>query len=54
VVNHRGTVDVESRLGEGSRFTLRLPALESINPDAFDSGVFDPDQSSNLQPERLS
>jgi two-component system sensor histidine kinase SenX3 len=54
VVNHRGTVDVESRLGEGSRFTLRLPALEPINPETFDSGVFDPDQSSNLQPERLS
>ena len=58
-VNHRGTVDIESRLGEGSRFTLRFPALEPIVPDAFEPGVFepgvlDPDQSSDLQPERLS
>jgi two-component system sensor histidine kinase SenX3 len=26
VVNHHGSVDIESRLGEGSRFVLRLPA----------------------------
>ncbi|HEY6530685.1 MAG TPA: ATP-binding protein [Acidimicrobiales bacterium] len=26
VANHHGTVEVESRLGEGSRFTLRFPA----------------------------
>jgi two-component system sensor histidine kinase SenX3 len=58
-VNHQGTVDVESRLGEGSRFTLRLPAFESIEPGAVDPDVFDPDvfdsnQSNNLEPGRLS
>jgi two-component system sensor histidine kinase SenX3 len=26
VVNHHGSIDVESRLGEGSRFVLRLPS----------------------------
>ena len=26
VANHHGSVEIESRLGEGSRFTLRLPA----------------------------
>lgn len=35
-VNHAGSVDVESRLGEGSTFTLRLPAsLLGSHPDTY-------------------
>ena len=32
--NHHGSVEVESRLGEGSRFTLRLPATRPQTADA--------------------
>ncbi len=31
VVNHHGSVEIESRLGEGSRFALRLPAAAPVN-----------------------
>jgi two-component system sensor histidine kinase SenX3 len=34
VANHHGTVEVESRLGEGSRFTLRFPAGPNGGPSA--------------------
>ena len=46
VVNHQGTVDIESRLGEGSRFTLRFPAIGS--PDLPENAVSTP-----TRPERL-
>ncbi len=32
VVNHHGSVEIESRLGEGSRFSLRLPAAAPTTP----------------------
>ena len=32
VANHHGSVEIESRLGEGSRFTLRLPAVAAPEP----------------------
>ena len=31
VVNHHGSVEIESRLGEGSRFALRLPAAAPVD-----------------------
>ena len=36
--NHRGEVQVESREGEGSRFTLRLPARQWVDVDGRPSG----------------
>jgi two-component system sensor histidine kinase SenX3 len=51
VANHHGTVEVESRLGEGSRFTLRLPSRPSVGAPPIVSIVptFFPDPL----PERL-
>jgi two-component system sensor histidine kinase SenX3 len=54
VANHHGTVEVESRLGEGSRFTLRLPARAGRGADAVAPVVeIVPDVVPDPLPERL-
>jgi two-component system sensor histidine kinase SenX3 len=50
VANHHGSVEVESRLGEGSRFTLRIPATSPV-PSASASPA--PPVSTRPTPERL-
>jgi two-component system sensor histidine kinase SenX3 len=59
VVNHRGTVEVESRLGEGSRFALRFPAIDSPGRSLPDAAVAETDlpeaaAPTPIQSERLA
>jgi len=49
VANHHGSVEIESRLGEGSRFTLRLPAVTAPGPAPAPRRLI----SAHPTPERL-
>jgi two-component system sensor histidine kinase SenX3 len=50
--NHRGDVLVESRLGEGSTFVLRLPVdVAALDPDALDPDALDPDAPDSDAPD---
>ncbi len=59
VANHDGTIDVESRLGEGSRFLMRLPApppaspAEPARPMPTDIGESEPGRPS-LRPDPIT